>query len=158
MVTQNYRQLLRERVLARVTGSPGTCWPWPGQRNRQGYGLAWDKEAKGKKHLAHRLAFEATHGQLAEGSCVLHLCNNPCCCNPEHLIVGTRTDNARQRDAQLRMQHGERHYGARLTDAQVVEMRKRNDAGESIADIARAYGIAYKNAWKIINKKTWRNV
>ena len=51
---------------------------------------------------AHRVAYEVAHGAIPEGMCVLHTCDNPPCCNVEHLFLGTQKDNADDREAKGR--------------------------------------------------------
>ena len=70
-------------------GGPEACWPWLGKQ-RYGYGQIW---ASGRLVLAHRLVWELTLGPIQPGLCVLHRCDNPPCCNPAHLFLGTKADN-----------------------------------------------------------------
>lgn len=86
---------------ARVDKSagPDACWPWTGSTFRSGYGQI------GNRHLpvlAHRAAHQLTHGAIPRGACVLHRCDNPLCCNPAHLFVGSARDNARDKAAKGR--------------------------------------------------------
>lgn len=67
---------------------PSECWEWSGSRDRKGYGF-------GDGGRAHRLAWEWENGPVPAGLMVLHRCDNPPCCNPKHLFVGTALDNAR---------------------------------------------------------------
>lgn len=76
------------------------CWPWLGGVN-DGYGLAYIGDNKHK--AAHRLAFELWWSvTLPSWLHVLHTCDNPPCCNPAHLWLGTNADNVRDRDAKGR--------------------------------------------------------
>lgn len=151
-----YLRSLYARVLGRVRlADPDACWPWPGKVNAQSYGKVWAKNARSHEVLAHRVAYEAVHGPTT--LCILHTCNNPPCCNPRHLQEGSRTQNARQRDQQLRQQHGEGHYRAMLTSVQVAEMRKQHAAGTTAMELSKQYGIRYQHAWKIVTNKIRNN-
>lgn len=108
---------------------------WP-SRTADGY-------ARRAQALAHRAAWEDEHGPIPPGQCVLHRCDNPPCVNPDHLFLGTKGDNNRDRSAKGRTyngdQRGERNNNARLTDA---------DRAAIVSDprghraVARAYGIS----------------
>lgn len=74
-------------------GSEDACWEWKAARGRQGYGAFG---MGGTMRIAHRVAFEFTHGRvLRRDELACHHCDNPPCCNPKHLFVGTKLDNAR---------------------------------------------------------------
>lgn len=81
-----------DRFWAFVLKADG-CWIWQGGRDRKGYGhfTLPDKQQR----QAHRLAYELTFGPILPGVHCLHTCDNPPCCNPAHLWIGTRSDNMR---------------------------------------------------------------
>jgi hypothetical protein len=72
----------------------GECWEWKGATNAKGYGRV---RINGRLELAHRVAFAIWKGTTVltdVGSLlVLHSCDNPRCCNPEHLRLGSYSDN-----------------------------------------------------------------
>jgi hypothetical protein len=84
----------------RVDKSKGKngCWPWMKYCDREGYGrvsvpIAIARYERGDNYLTHRYAWELTHGKIPKGKHVLHHCDNPPCCNPAHLWLGTHQDN-----------------------------------------------------------------
>lgn len=117
---------------------PDQCWPWTKRRNAKGYGLL---VVAGQAWRAHRAVYVAARGKIPEGQIVRHRCDNPSCCNPAHLELGTVADN--NRDARERGRHvaprGLRHGKAKLSDRQVARIRMDPRKGTAIA---ADYGIS----------------
>jgi hypothetical protein len=86
---------LYERMQSRLTLSENGCMRWNGATNNKGYGFIVSMLPKKHILLTHRVAYEQAYGPISEGFCVLHKCDNPPCCNPEHLFLGTIADNNR---------------------------------------------------------------
>lgn len=89
------RPITKEMILDRCILSDITgCWLWQGNKSKEGYGKA---KENGKTIRMHRKSFELWRGTIPEGLCVLHRCpggDNPSCCNPLHLRVGTKKENS----------------------------------------------------------------
>lgn len=74
-------------------GDAVSCWPFRGRRDPNGYGRL---DYKGRPRLAHRMMYELIHcKRLKPDEVVRHSCDNPPCCNPEHLLLGTQADNVK---------------------------------------------------------------
>lgn len=85
---------VRQRFDAKVSRcGDHECWPWKGSVTRGGYGQMW-LTGHGPTS-AHRLAWLFANGPIPSGQSVLHRCDNPPCCNPVHLFLGTHADNMR---------------------------------------------------------------
>lgn len=89
---QHEREPLHVRLLSRVICGGSDCWNWCGARNAFGYGRM---TYKGRLQVAHRLSWIAFNGPIPEGLSVLHRCDNASCINPDHLWLGTYSDNLR---------------------------------------------------------------
>lgn len=130
------------------TSDPAGCWPWTGHVSKQGYGLT---TINGRFHHASRWAFIIAYGPIPEGLFVCHRCDNPRCCRPTHLFLGTASDNARDAAQKGRCKgwpkhpkrRGETHQAARLSDAQVEAIRQADEQGESRRSIARRFGVSH---------------
>jgi len=141
------------------SGGPDTCWPWLTSALADfGYGVVGvggRRKNGGRTEKAHRVAWMLTFGPIADGLNVLHSCDNPLCCNPSHLFLGTLADNTADMVAKGRHAHGECSY-AKLTWEQVEEIRKRYATGsESQRWIARDYGISRSMVGLIVRGERW---
>lgn len=80
------------------------CWMWVGATvHPMPYGRI---QSAGRYLLAHRVSYEINVGPIPKGLCVLHRCDNPRCVRPDHLFLGTRSDNAADRHAKGRSRGG----------------------------------------------------
>lgn len=136
---------------------PDACWPWTASVQRGGYGQFG---VQGTMRAAHRVAYELTHGvALAQAQHVCHRCDNPRCCNPGHLFLGTQADNLADMRAKGRARGGSMpgtsNPASRLTESMVAEIRRRLAAGERQVDIAAAVGISRAAVSKIRTGRTW---
>lgn len=136
------------------------CWLWQGAR-KSGGGLRYGHlRYDGHTVLAHRLAWELTHGPIPPGLCVCHRCDNPICCNPAHLFLGTHSDNMRDREQKGRHNapRGERHHKCRLTAEHVREIRTLAAQGVTLVSLARRYGVTPESIGAVVHRITWQHI
>ena len=137
---------------------PSGCWLWTGAKRNHGYGamsVGSKRDGTKRAEQAHRISYEMYKGPIPPGLHVCHACDNPSCVNPAHLWLGTPGENARDRDAKDRVQHGESHYAAKLTAADVAAIIK-DGAGMSQAALARWFGVHPSNISMILAGKRWK--
>lgn len=135
---------------------PSDCWPWTAGTNPAGYGRIGIGTTT--VVLAHRLAWKLTNGPIPNGLWVLHRCDNPPCCNPAHLFLGTDTDNMRDATRKDRLAFGSRHWRAKLTEQDAAAIRRRRAAGEKGRDLAREFGVSPTTISEIVHHKLWTHV
>lgn len=140
-------------------GDPDECWLWPRFRDHHGYGRA---KYRGQNYGAHRLAAHFALGfDLESPHFVCHHCDNPPCFNPAHLFVGTPMDNVRdmiEKGRRAEPPAGEDHHFAKMTEAQVVEIKRRIFALEPRPQIARDYGLSQSHIEGIAWGRVWGHV
>ena len=136
---------------------PTECWNWTGDCANKRYGRIMNLR---KDRPAHRVAYELTHGEIPTGLHCLHRCDNPRCCNPAHLWLGTAGDNMRDCIAKGRNNpsKGEHRYNAKLSDSIVREARTAWDNGESLNKLARRFGVEKSTMWTALVGKSWNHV
>lgn len=100
-----------ERFWSKVdrSGGPDACWPWTRSLHTKGYG----QTSVAGVRASHRAAWILTNGPIPAGLCVCHRCDNPPCCNPAHLFLGSLGDNNRDRSIKGRSATGNRS-GSRM--------------------------------------------
>lgn len=131
------------------------CRLWLGGRGRDGYGAV---RHEGRKRAAHRLVYLGFHGELpAEKPLVLHHCDRPQCIEVEHLYPGTAQDNCddKFRRGRNSPQAGKDNGNVKLTEEQVLDIRKRAAAGEAQRAIARQMGLNSTTVFRIVSRKLW---
>ncbi len=148
----------KARFWSKVTKpGPGECWSWAGARNKNGYGVYGIGPACAAARLAHRVAFFLHHGVDPGETGVCHTCDNPPCCNPAHLFLGTQSDN--MRDASLK---GRTQWPGpvprKLTADSVREIRRLASSGRPLAVIATDFGVSHQMIWKIVRRKAWADI
>lgn len=128
------------------------CWEWPGRRNDKGY--AQIGSVSGYRH-----AFELFHGEIPNGLHVCHRCDNPPCVNPDHLFLGTHVDNMKDCTAKGRRAKGESSGAAKLTEDEVVQIRKmRFNGGFTLKEIGARFRITHEAVRQICAGNTWKHV
>jgi len=142
------------RFLALCSPGPNGCTEWSGNKTRFGYGMFNDGT---KNRLAHRVVWEKTRGVIPGGLCVLHRCDNPSCVNPEHLFLGTKADNNRDKIAKGRARHP---AGSKANNAKLVEDQVRAILADErqYAEIAAAYGVSHATISHIKNGRNWKAI
>jgi hypothetical protein len=144
-----------ERFWSKVDMRAGLfgCWPWTGAVNPQtGYGNAW---LRGKCGPASRIALSLHLGRpVHNNKQACHTCDNRPCCNPAHLYEGTRLQNMRDAAERERVVRGSRVHNARLSEGQVLEMR-RLAGSMTQARIAARFGVTPMLVSRIIRRDRW---
>lgn len=140
------------------SGGPDACWPFTGfcDEHRRGQ-IGAGKRGQGQLK-AHRVAWELTNGPIKPGLFVCHHCDNPPCCNPSHLFLGTHEDNMLDMAAKRRSRHGEQHYHHKLTEVAAREILSRTRCGELLDFIAADYGVHPSTVGDIRDRVTWKHL
>lgn len=155
----------------------GECWLWTGATSRE-HGVLVGED--GKMVYAHRLSWELHNGPIPAGLCALHDCpggDNPRCVRPSHLWLGTKAQNAADRDKKCRTARGQRHGAytkpecrgrgarngrARLTESDVREIRRIAalfpPRKVPITALSRRFGICTSSVRYVVDGKTWPHV
>lgn len=138
------------------------CWEWQGSRNPDGYGNFRVPNFGRTTVGAHRVAYALINGAFPDpGLLVRHKCDNPRCVNPNHLEPGTVKDNAQDKIDRGRAnppdQRGEKNPRARLTEANVLDIRRRLKR-ENYKHLAKEFGVCTDMIMRIQSRKSWAHL
>lgn len=157
-----WRRPVWDRFWEKVDRS-GPCWVWTGFRDARGYGKFAAAGSRAAPVSAHRLAWlYANNEMIGRPYVVRHKCDNPPCCNPDHLEIGTQHDNSRDMLERGRQNNnpvrGEAHGCARLTEDDVRAIRARRASGETQKSIAESFGVDPSTVGLIVRRQHWSHV
>ena len=140
MTRKNTAQDFYNRLKPNANG----CLEYIGRTTR-GYGrINW----KNKAVYTHRLAYELKHGFIPQGMHVCHTCDNPLCCNTNHLFLGTHADNMKDMCLKNRQ-------SSRLTEKDVLAIRS---SILPIKELSKQYNISIQHTYDIISKRKWKHI
>lgn len=145
-----------ERFFSRVaTANVNGCCLWLGRPTSGGYGILF---FDGQYRRAHIVAFFLATGRWPS-LFVLHSCDVRACVSPDHLREGSHQENMADMKARGRAPRGERGGRAKLTAADVIEMRTLYASGKyTLQALATRFGIVVSYAGRIILYKNWRHI
>lgn len=164
---------LAERFWGKVKkAGADECWEWQAYRTRRGYGAV---RSGARAVAAHRIAYELAVGPILGGLYVCHHCDNPPCCNPAHLFLGTQKDNIGDAAKKGRLAtgnrsgaytHPETRHGARgnanksskLNVDKVRAIRTAYDAGTNRHVLAKNYGVTWRSIELVVSGRSWAHV
>lgn len=142
----------------------GDCWLWQRYRKPRGYGICYPhfKDNPQRGHYTHRVSYVLTYGHIPDELLVLHHCDNPPCCNPKHLFLGTQHDNAQDMVAKDRARktgkHGDDCPASIMTEKMVMEMRELYAQDVDPQEIAAIYGFKKRTIEAAVTGHNWKHL
>lgn len=130
------------------------CWLWTHGAFNDGYGSVW---INGRDLRTNRAMWKAVHGSIPKGMLVLHKCDTPMCCNPDHLFLGTQKDNIvdMYRKGRGVDNRGEKHGMSKLTNSDVVQIKSMITEGRAHKEIAHHFGVTRSAIYLIATGQRW---
>lgn len=136
----------------------GSCWLWTASKDVYGYGrFRLRKSHSDTRIKSHRIAYCLSKGFIDSTVCVLHSCDTPPCCNPDHLSAGTQSDNSNDMVAKKRYSFGEQYPKSKLTEESALEILKLKAANISPYVIAKMYGVSPTTVYHV-GVKNWKHL
>lgn len=137
-----------------LKGGGDACWEWMGGKTSDGYGMI---SIDGINQGAHRIAYQLYIGEIPYRFCVCHRCDNPSCVRPDHLFLGTNTDN--MHDCVIKGRHsdqsGENNGYSILIDEDVRIILAMHANGARNVDLAKQFGVAPSTISNIVCGRNW---
>ncbi len=136
------------------------CWFWKGAKSTDKSGYQYGVlKINGKFRRANRISFVLTHNlsfDIIHKKVVCHSCDNTLCCNPKHLFLGTNLDNSQDMCEKNRSCRGERNGRHKLSENEVIDIKRRIRNNENCSEIAREYNVHQTTISLIKRNISWR--
>ena len=148
--------MTNKRFFSAVTIDDNGCWNSPFDRSAK-YARIW---CAGRHMLAHHYAWIVAYGEIPDGMCVLHHCDNPKCVNPKHLFLGTNQDNVndKMKKGRHKTLKGTKHPNAKLNNHQILMIKKALRSRISQRKIAEIYNVSQGTITKINQGISYKEV
>lgn len=161
MLTDSQKNRFRARISASIFINENGCWIWQKTKAHNGYGTF--AIGGGKNARAHRISFEVHYGNIPDKMDVCHRCDIRDCVNPEHLFIGTRSENildASRKGRVSRTHHlkGSQHPNSKLTEGDVETILSYLKMGTAKAKLSRQYGVSQRVILLIARGESWKHV
>lgn len=135
------------------------CWHWNASLRSTGYGQF---QMNDTMYKSHRVAWELTNGPIPKGMFVCHTCDQRTCCNPSHLFLGSPKDNIMDMIAKGRKGIpdflGSKNPAAKLTEKDILRIRKRSQQGEKGVTLAKDYNVTPTQICAIVRHRSWKHL
>ena len=157
-ITEKQKANLKKLLIENDNG----CLEFSGARLKKGYGIfviGSRKDATRSHKLAHRVAYFIAYGPIPDGMFVCHKCDNPSCCNPDHLFLGTPKDNMmdmlnKGRNVTISLK-GEKNPNAKFSNKDVTEIA---NGSLSFREAKSRYGISKSHFYRLRNGDAWKHI
>ena len=132
------------------------CWDWKGHNTKKYGSLQYN----GKSISAHRASWLIHYGEIPDGMFVCHKCDNPRCKNPEHLFLGTPTNNVHDmyKKGRNNSPRGEKSSNAKLTNQRAIEIKQMLKEKVPVVDIVQKFNSKPSTIYDIKDGKTWKHI
>lgn len=164
ILTEEKKESLKRILLSKINKDVvNGCWNWQGATGFKGYGRIKFEQ---KVYLSHRISFLVFHGEDPGKLFVCHKCDNPSCLNPDHLFLGSRSENMKDCSAKGRLYKnkkedvvfGEDVGSSKLKNSDIEKIRNLLADGWKQARIARLFGVNRSQINRIFSGKSWNRI
>jgi hypothetical protein len=157
-VTEKQKANLKKLLVQNEHG----CLEFTGTKLKKGYGIfgiGSRKDNTRSRKLAHRVAYFIAYGAIPDGMFVCHKCDNPSCCNPDHLFLGTPKDNVqdmigKSRNVTISLK-GEENPNAKFSNEDVIEI---SSGVLSFNEAKSRYGISKSHFYRLRSGNSWKHI
>ena len=147
-----YSEALKDKFMKKFTVTALGCWDWSGRIPSNGYGTI---HFKGKTYRAHRVSMMVMRNEDPGELYVCHKCDNKKCVNPDHLFLGTSSENLMDASRKGRIAFGSRSGNSKLSEKDIVAIFEMEKSGKNAREISEMFPVSQSQICRILTNKTW---